>query len=107
MIPVQQAVEAISTFATNDVVAVMPNGIEKFIAYAAVAAMKGNSSGFLKPYEGVLTSFGVMNESHDMVDEVALKNILSDAFSQMPSVTWMGFTFTSADAEKLYRRMGI
>lgn len=107
MIPIQQALDAISTFAAQDVVSVMPNGVPKFLAYAAISGMRGNVDQFLKPYENVLTSFGIMNETHDMINEAALKNVLTEAFSNMPSVTWMGFTFTAADAEKLYRRMGI
>lgn len=107
MIPIQQVMDAVSTFAAQDVVSLMPNGVNKFLSYAAIAAMRGNSAQFLKPYENVLASLGILNESHDMVDEAALKNILSEAFANMPSVTWMGFTFTSSDTEKLYRRMGI
>lgn len=107
MIPIQQALDAVSTFASQDVVSVMPNNVEKFLAYAAIAGMRGNVDKFLTPYESILTSLGIMNENHDMINEAALKNVLSEAFSNMPSVTWMGFTFTAADAEKLYRRMGI
>lgn len=41
MIPIQQVMDAVSTFAAQDVVSLMPNGVNKFPSYAAIAAMRG------------------------------------------------------------------
>lgn len=106
MIPLKQALDGLSAFATQDVITAMPNGVSKFLALMAVGSMRNNSANFVKPYEKMLVSFGIMNEAGDMIDETVLRSALEEAFGSMPSVTWMGFTFDAQDAEKLLRRIG-
>lgn len=106
MIPTQQLIDGVTQFAVNDVIPSMPNGVPKFLAYAAVGAMKGNSRALLQTYFPVLKKVGIM-QSDDVVDEVALKNALTEAFANVPNVQLFGFTFDSSDTEKLYRRIGI
>jgi len=72
----------------------------------AVGSMRNNPGQFLKPYESALKSFGIMSDNGEMVNEDNIRAALSEAFGQMPKVTWMGFTFTADDATKLLNRMG-
>lgn len=95
-----------TVFATQDVISSMPNGVNKFLALMAVGSMRNNSANFVRPYEKMLVSFGILNETGDMIDETVLRSALDEAFNGMQSVTWMGFTFNSQDAEKLMRRIG-
>lgn len=106
MIPIKQALDGLTVFATQDVIASMPNGVNKFLALMAVGSMRTNSANFIRPYEKMLVSFGILSEAGDMIDDVALRAALDEAFNSMPSVTWSGFTFNSSDAEKLLRRIG-
>lgn len=106
MIPLQQVIDGVSVWASQDVIAYMPNGASKFLALMAVGSMRNNSANFLRPYEKLLVSLGIMTEDKSMIDEGVLKTALDEAFAGMPSVTWMGFTFNSQDAEKLMRRIG-
>lgn len=106
MIPVKQALDGLSVFAVNDVIATMPNSMSKFIALMAVSAMRNDPQKFLAPYMGHLKSFGILNQDGTLVDEKVLKTALSEAFAEMPSVSWMGFTFTADDAVRLAARIG-
>lgn len=106
MIPIQQALDGVAAFAVNDVISEMPNTIGKFVALMAVGSMRNNPAQFLKPYESTIKAFGIMNEDGSAIDEVNLKAALEEAFTQMPKVSWMGFTFSASDATKLLTRMG-
>ena len=106
MITLQQALDGLTLFATQDVIAAMPNSMSKFIALMAVGAMRNNPASFIKPYESVLKSFGVLSEDGSMVHEENVRAALNEAFSNMPKVSWMGFTFSADDAAKLMARMG-
>lgn len=105
MIPVSSAVNAVADFAAKDVVALMPSGPMKFASQMAVYAAKSNPEPVLKPYEAFLKMTGILSQDGLQVDEQALYNALMGAFKEMPSVTLLGFTFNSADAEKLMQRM--
>lgn len=106
MIPVQQALDGLTAFAVNDVISSMSNSMSKFVALMAVGAMRNNPASFLKPYESMLKSFGVLSQDGSMVDEQRIHDALSEAFGKMPRVTWMGFTFNADDAAKLMSRLG-
>lgn len=106
MITLQQALDGITVFATQDVISAMPNSMAKFIALMAVGSMRNNPNNFVKPYENALKSFGILSEDGTMVHEGNIRAALNEAFSNMPSVTWMGFTFTADDAAKLMSRLG-
>lgn len=105
MIPVSKAIEALSEFAAKDVVAVMPNGLQKFLAQMAVVSARANPENVLRPYEPFLKMIGVLSEDGQSVDEQALYNALMGTFREMPRVSFLNFTFTSADAERLMQRM--
>lgn len=105
MIPIQHAIQALADFASRDVVAAMPNGPMKFASQMVVVAARNNPDPVWKPYEAFLKMTGIVNEDGTMVDEQNLYNTLMGTFKEMPSVSLLGFTFNSADAEKLMQRM--
>lgn len=105
MIPLKNAMEGVLSFAANDVLPSMPNGLKKFAAYMALGALKANPEPAVKPYIPFLKMSGVVTEDGSTVDEQKLSVALSDAFANMPSVDFLGFTFTSEDADKLINRI--
>lgn len=106
MIPMSQMIDGVANFVTNDVIPSMPNGLDKFLAYAAVGAMHGRYTEFAQKYVPALSSVGIVTEDGN-VDEIALKNSLTEAFKNVPTVQYLGFTFDKSDADKLFRRIGI
>ena len=58
---------------------------------------------FVRPYEKWLRMTGIMSDGG--IDEQALCSALEAAFSEMKSVSFMGFTFSMQDAERLLQRM--
>lgn len=105
MIKIEKAVDALADFASRDVVSAMPNGIGKFAANMAIVSARANPDQVLKPYEGFLKMTGILSDDGKEVDEQALYNALMGAFREMPSVSFLGFTFNQQDAEKLLQRM--
>lgn len=103
MIPLNKALDAVANFAQKDVVSAMPPGVPKFVAIMAVNSARNNPEQFLKPYEKWLRMTGIMSD--DGIDEQALYSALEAAFSEMKSVSFMGFTFKMQDAERLLQRM--
>lgn len=83
----------------------MSNSVAKFVALMAVGAMRNNPASFVKQYEPLLKSFGILSEDGLMVDETCLRAAMNEAFANMPKVSWMGFTFTQDDAAKLMSRI--
>ena len=106
MITLQQALDGITVFATQDVISSMPNSMAKFVALMAVGSMRNNPNSFVKPYESALKSFGILSEDGNMVNEANIRAAFNEAFASMPRVSWMGFTFTAEDASKLMARLG-
>lgn len=105
MIRIEKAVDAIAEFASRDVVSTMPNGLGKFAANMAIVSARNNPEQVLKPYDAFLKMTGILSEDGKSVDEQSLYNALMGAFKEMPSVTFLGFTFNQQDAEKLLQRM--
>lgn len=107
MIPMQQLLDGVASYAINDVIPSMPNGTSKFLAYASVGAMKNNPSLLLKPYECVLKQLGIFSEDGTMLNEKVMKDALDEAFANVPSISLLGFKFDKSDCDKLYRRIGV
>lgn len=59
----------------------------------------------LKPYEPFMKMTGILSEDGRHIDEQALYNSLMGAFKEIPSVSFLGFTFNQQDAERLLQRM--
>lgn len=106
MIPMQQALDGLSVFAVSDVISAMPNSMAKFVALMAVGSVRNDPAKFIKPYEPMLKAIGIISEDGQMVDEKILRSSLSEAFAEMPKVSWLGFNFTSEDAARLIARIG-
>lgn len=103
----QQLADGVTDYLLNDALPAMPNGLSKFLAYAAVGAMKGRDPiALVAPYMQMLQAVG-LTDSTGQVDEVALKAAMDTAFTNQPTVSLMGFTFDSTDKDKLYRRLEI
>lgn len=105
MVPLRTAMDGALAFAANDVVPLMPNGVRKFAAYMAIGALKSNPEPALKPYEAFLKMAGIMSEDGSMVDEARLSSAMDDAFANMTTVDFLGFTFTHDDAKRLVERV--
>lgn len=105
MIPMKTALEGVLSFAQNDVLPSMPNGRKKFAAYMALGALKTNPEPAVRPYIPYLKIIGIVSEDCSSVDEQKMAVAFSDAFTNMPSVDFLGFTFTSEDANKLINRI--
>lgn len=103
MVPLSKAIDAVATFAGKDVVSAMPPGANKFLAIMAVNSARRNPELFIGPYEKWLRMTGIMTD--DGIDEQALYSALEGAFSEMKSVTFLGFTFKPQDADRLLQRM--
>jgi hypothetical protein len=105
MVPLKTAMDGLLSFAANDVLPGMPNGLKKFAAYMALGALKTNPEPAVKPYEGFLKMSGIMSGDGLSVDEQRLASALSDAFANMPTVDFLGFTFSADDATRLVDRV--
>ena len=105
MIPLKTAMEGVLSFAANDVLPSMPNGLKKFAAYMALGALKTNPEPAVRPYIPFLKMTGVLSEDGSTVDEQKMAVAFSDAFANVPSVDFLGFTFTAEDANKLITRI--
>lgn len=103
----KQLADGVTNFLLNDALPAMPNGVAKFLAYAAVGAMKGRDPvSLIAPYRQMLTAVGILDDAGN-VDEQALKAAMDTAFENQPTVSLMGFKFDSTDKDTLYRRLGI
>lgn len=105
MIPLKTAMEGVLSFAANDVLPSMPNGLKKFAAYMALGALKTNPEPAVRPYMPFLKMTGVLSEDGSTVDEQKMAVAFSDAFANVPNVDFLGFTFTAEDANKLITRI--
>lgn len=105
MVPMKTAMEGLVSFAANDVLTTMPNGFKKFGALWMLAGLKSSPELAIKPYMPVLKMTGVVSDDGSSVDEQKLAVMFSEAFANMPAVDFLGFTFTSEDANKLINRI--
>ena len=105
MVPLKTAMDGVLAFAANDVLPSMPNGLKKFGAYMALGALKTNPEPAVKPYMPFLQMSGIVSGDGTTVDEQKLAIALSDAFANIPSVDFLGFTFSVDDANKLINRI--
>jgi len=102
-IELENAIDAFIGFMADQVAGIPKLG-ERFLAYAALGSLKANPdllADKVKPW-GEMAGIIVEDE---MVDLEMLKAALSEAFAQVPKVSYFGFTFTSDDAASLLKRM--
>ena len=72
-------------------------------AKRAESTARQNPEQFVRPYEKWLRMTGIMSDGG--IDEQALCYAIESAFSEMKSVSFLGFTFSMQDAERLLQRM--
>ncbi|MCQ2183003.1 MAG: hypothetical protein MJY89_06320 [Bacteroidales bacterium] len=102
-IPMSQAVDVLVNYMVGEV-AKVPRPTDKFLLYAALGAAKANSSSVLGRYLPALTTVGII-DGENMVCTDTVRSALESAFNNVPSVDFMGFTFTASDAAEIMRRM--
>ena len=105
MVPLKTAMEGVLAFAANDILPAMPNNLKKFGAYMALGALKTNPEPVIKPYIPFLKMSGILSDDGTTVDEQKLAMSFNDAFANIPSVDFLGFTFSVDDANKLISRI--
>lgn len=105
MVPFETAAAGLFSFVAEDVIASMPNGARKFAAYMAIGALRQDPGSALAPYAPFLKMSGILSADGGEVDEARLETALAEAFSNMPSVEFLGFAFNEQDAARLVRRV--
>ena len=102
-IELENAVDAFIGFMADQVAGISKLG-ERFLAFAALGSLKANPDMLadkVKPW-GEMAGIIVDDE---MVDLDILRAALTEAFTNVPKVSYFGFTFTSDDAAALLKRM--
>lgn len=105
MVPFKTAMDGVLAFAERDVLPLLPNGLRKLTAYMALGALRSNPEPAVKPYEGFLKMTGIMSEDGQSVDEQRLSAAFAEAFANMSTVDFLGFTFSADDAARLVDRV--
>ena len=105
MVPLKTAMDGVLSFVANDVLPSMPNNLKKFGAYMALGALKANPEPAVRPYMPFLKMSGIVTDDGTAVDESRLATAFSDAFANMSSVDFLGFTYSVDDANKLINRI--
>lgn len=102
-IPMQKAVDSVIGYMSGEV-AKIPNLKDRFLMFALLGAVRANPSAVVANYENALKAVGVV-DADNMVCTDAIRSAMDMAFSNVPSFSVMGFTFSQPDALELLRRM--
>lgn len=102
-IELENAVDAFIGFMADQVSGIPKLG-ERFLAFAALGSLKANPDMLCEKVKPWGEMAGIVVED-EMVDLDMLKAALSEAFTQVPKVSYFGFTFTADDATALLKRM--
>ena len=101
-ISLERAVDGFIGFMADQVAGIPKLG-DRFLGYAALGSLKSNSAvltGKLKPW---LEMTGIMADGKVELDFA--KAALDMAFSQVPKVSYFGFTFTADDIPSLMAKL--
>lgn len=88
-----------------DQVATIPHGVERWLAFGALASLKKNPAIITKNARQYLEMAGVVEDG--MVDLDAVKEFLEGAFSSEPKISYFNFTFTKEDVPALLAKMDV
>lgn len=91
----------IINFISAEVLAKMPNGMNKFIGYVGLGAVQKNPEAVFCPYIDMMRTVGIVR--NDSVDVDMLKDALENGFRQQPNLTVAGFSFCSSDLPVLIK----
>jgi len=101
-ITLERAVEGLIAY-IGDLVSQLKNPIESLFGNAILAAMRNNHSGLDAKARPWLEMSGLMQ--NNMVQLEPLKAALDAAFVKVPTITYMGWTFTADDVQALMAKM--
>lgn len=88
-----------------DQVATIPHGVERWLAFGALASLKKNPAIITKNVKQYLEMAGVVEDG--MVDLDSVKSFLDGAFDSEPKISYFNFTFTKDDVPALIAKMDV
>lgn len=86
-----------------DQVALIPKMGDRFLGFAALGSLKANPELLVAKVKPWAEMAGIVADGK--VDFDLLKAAFSEAFENVPKVSYFGFTFTAEDATALLKRM--
>jgi hypothetical protein len=101
-IPLENAVDKFIGY-MSDQVATIPKLGDRFLGFAALGSLKSNPAMLINKVKPWAEMAGIVADG--MVDTDMVRAALTTAFSNVPRVSYFGFTFTSDDAATLLNRM--
>ena len=101
-ISLEKAVEGFVGFMA-DQVATIPKLGDRFLGFAALGSLKSNPNVLVNKVKPWLEMSGILVDNSVNLDSA--KAALDMAFSNVPSVSYFGFTFTADDAAALLAKM--
>jgi len=101
-IPLENAVDKFIGY-MSDQVATIPKLGDRFLGFAALGSLKSNPAMLINKVKPWAEMAGIVTDG--MVDTDMVRAALTTAFSNVPRVSYFGFTFTSDDAATLLNRM--
>lgn len=101
-ISLDKAVDGFIGFMADQVATIQKMG-DRFLGFAALGALKSNPGALVSKIKPWMEMFGVL--ANDMVNLDSAKAALDLAFSNVPKVSYFGFSFTSEDVPALLAKM--
>ena len=101
-ISLEKAVDGFVGFMA-DQVATISKAADRFLGFAALGALKRNPAQLVGKVKPWLEMSGILVDN--MVDVDAAKAALDMAFTNVPKVSYFGFSFTSEDVPALLAKM--
>ena len=101
-ISLEKAVDGFVAFMA-DQVNLIPRTSDKFVAYAALGALKAKPKAVIGQFKPKLEMIGILNG--DSVDLESVKAALDNAFLNIPKASFFGFTFSAEDVPVLLAKM--
>ena len=101
-IPLENAIDKFIGY-MSDQVATIPKLGDRFLGFAALGSLKSNPAMLINKVKPWAEMAGIVADG--MVDTDMVRAALTTAFSNVPRVSYFGFTFTSDDAATLLNRM--
>lgn len=101
-ISVEKAVDAFIGYMA-DQVASIPKGINRWLGFGSLAALKGNPSMIVNNVKPYLEMVGIIKDG--MVDTDMARMFLENAFANEPRLSYFNFTFTADDIPALMSKM--
>lgn len=101
-IALEKAVDGFVSYMADQVAAIKKAG-DRFLGFAALGALKNNPAQLVNKVKPWMEMAGIVTDG--MINVDTLRAALAEAFENVPSVTYFGFTFTIDDAAALLKKM--